>query len=49
MDAAAGRKPEIDRARCIRCFCCGEVCPHDAVELRPGWLLRLAALFRRGG
>ncbi len=49
MDAAAGRKPEIDRARCIRCFCCGEVCPHDAVALRPGWLLRLAALFRRGG
>ncbi len=49
MDAAAGRKPEIDRAKCIRCFCCGEVCPHDAVDLRPGWLLRLASFFRRGG
>jgi uncharacterized protein (DUF362 family)/ferredoxin len=47
LDPATGRPPEIDRAGCIRCFCCQEVCPHGAVEVRPGWLLRLGAFFRR--
>lgn len=31
----------IDYARCIRCFCCQELCPHGALETRQGLLLRL--------
>jgi len=31
---------EIDYGRCIRCFCCQELCPHGAIETRQGVLLR---------
>lgn len=31
----------IDHARCIRCYCCQELCPHDAIETRKGFLGRL--------
>ncbi len=34
-------KAEIDYGRCIRCFCCQELCPHGAIETRQGALLRL--------
>ncbi len=27
-------KASIDHSRCIRCYCCQELCPHEAVELR---------------
>lgn len=33
----------IDYQKCIRCFCCQELCPHDAVVTRQGALLRIAA------
>jgi ferredoxin len=33
----------IDYQKCIRCFCCQELCPHDAVLTRQGALLRIAA------
>lgn len=33
---------QIDHSRCIRCFCCQELCPHGAIATRQGLLLRLA-------
>ena len=33
---------KIDFARCIRCFCCQELCPHAAITTRQGLLLRLS-------
>ena len=33
---------QIDYGRCIRCFCCQELCPHAAIGTRQGLLLRLA-------
>ncbi len=32
----------IDYGRCIRCFCCQELCPHNAITTRQGLLLKLA-------
>lgn len=32
----------IDYGRCIRCFCCQELCPHGAITTRQGVILRLA-------
>jgi uncharacterized protein (DUF362 family)/Pyruvate/2-oxoacid:ferredoxin oxidoreductase delta subunit len=32
----------IDYGRCIRCFCCQELCPHNAILTRQGILLRLS-------
>ncbi|HOB28985.1 MAG: 4Fe-4S binding protein [Dethiobacteria bacterium] len=26
----------MDPRRCIRCYCCHEVCPHSAIKLLPG-------------
>jgi ferredoxin len=37
------RGVQIDYRRCIRCFCCQELCPQGAVLTRQGVLLRLAA------
>lgn len=31
---------EIDLEKCIRCFCCHELCPNRAVEIERGWLGR---------
>lgn len=41
MVLAAG-SIEIDYGRCIRCFCCHELCPYGAIATRQGLLLRLA-------
>lgn len=35
------RKLIIDYERCIRCFCCQELCPHGALATRQGILLKL--------
>jgi uncharacterized protein (DUF362 family)/Pyruvate/2-oxoacid:ferredoxin oxidoreductase delta subunit len=35
------RKVQIDDTLCIRCFCCQELCPHDAVRVRRGLWARL--------
>lgn len=35
-----GRKMTINNGACIRCYCCQEVCPHDAVSLEEGLLLK---------
>jgi uncharacterized protein (DUF362 family)/ferredoxin len=34
-------KAHMDTARCIRCYCCHELCPHLAVELYKPWLGRV--------
>ena len=41
----------IDYGRCIRCFCCQELCPHAAIITRQGVLLKLSEFIhgrRRG-
>jgi uncharacterized protein (DUF362 family)/Pyruvate/2-oxoacid:ferredoxin oxidoreductase delta subunit len=37
--------PNFDYSRCIRCYCCQEVCPEGAVRLRKPFIKRLAGLF----
>ena len=32
------KRPSIDLGKCIRCYCCREVCEHKAIELRLGRL-----------
>lgn len=32
--------PIVDLEACIRCFCCQELCPHQAVKLFKPWLAR---------
>ncbi len=34
-------RAQMDPARCIRCYCCHELCPELAVDLRRPWLGRL--------
>lgn len=29
-----GKYINIDYDKCIRCYCCGEVCPYDAIEMK---------------
>lgn len=33
------RKPEVDLDKCIRCFCCQELCPSKAVHIRRNFLM----------
>jgi uncharacterized protein (DUF362 family)/Pyruvate/2-oxoacid:ferredoxin oxidoreductase delta subunit len=33
----------FDYGRCIRCFCCQEVCPEGAISIQPGWALKLVS------
>jgi uncharacterized protein (DUF362 family)/Pyruvate/2-oxoacid:ferredoxin oxidoreductase delta subunit len=33
---------DFDYGKCIRCFCCQEICPEGAITIQPGWALRLA-------
>ena len=33
----------IDEEKCIECYCCRELCPSDAVELRKSFLVRVVA------
>jgi formate hydrogenlyase subunit 6/NADH:ubiquinone oxidoreductase subunit I len=32
---------QIDYILCIRCFCCRELCPHAALDVCEGFLLKL--------
>lgn len=32
--------PVIDYNICIKCFCCDEICPYDAIDLQMSWLAR---------
>ncbi len=42
----AGKPPKLDLAKCIRCYCCHEVCSSFAVELRYGTLAHILGLHR---
>jgi Fe-S-cluster-containing hydrogenase component 2 len=37
----ADEVPCFDYGKCIRCWCCMEACPHDAIEVKKGALQRL--------
>ena len=34
-------KPVLDLNKCIRCFCCHELCNYDAVEVKRPWLIKI--------
>jgi uncharacterized protein (DUF362 family)/Pyruvate/2-oxoacid:ferredoxin oxidoreductase delta subunit len=40
-------KPTYDYSKCIRCYCCQELCPTHAVGLKQPWLVRTFVV--RGG
>lgn len=40
-----GDRPTLNRAKCIQCCCCHEVCPEHVVEMK---LSPLFSFFRRG-
>ncbi len=37
----AGKTLKINQKKCIQCYCCRELCPNDAVEIRKSFILRL--------
>ncbi|MGD9077399.1 MAG: DUF362 domain-containing protein [Desulfobacteraceae bacterium] len=41
------KKIDFDYDRCIRCYCCQEICPNDAIHFRKGMLVRLLNRFNR--
>jgi Pyruvate/2-oxoacid:ferredoxin oxidoreductase delta subunit len=41
------RRLIFDYDRCIRCYCCQEVCPQDAIDFRPGPVVRILNLLGR--
>lgn len=42
-------KARVDQSKCIRCFCCQELCPFDAIRLRKPFVYRIARLLSKGG
>jgi uncharacterized protein (DUF362 family)/Pyruvate/2-oxoacid:ferredoxin oxidoreductase delta subunit len=36
-----GGKPVIDFSKCIRCFCCHELCNYGAVDVKRPWFIKL--------
>lgn len=40
-----GGKVHIEDEKCIRCYCCQELCPENAVQLKDGLMLALAQKF----
>jgi ferredoxin len=42
-----GEAAEVDRKKCIRCFCCDELCEFQAIGMRKPLLMRIAR--RPGG
>lgn len=41
----SGGKVQINYDKCIRCYCCQELCPENAVHLEEGQLLKLVRRF----
>jgi len=35
------KKIKIDYDQCIRCFCCQEMCPNEAITAKAGWLKKI--------
>jgi len=38
IDPALAPHSQVDDSRCIRCYCCHEVCPEKAIYLKEHWL-----------
>ncbi len=36
-----GGRPQVDLNRCIRCFCCHELCSYNAVDIKRPWFIRM--------
>ncbi|MCX8131062.1 MAG: DUF362 domain-containing protein [Clostridia bacterium] len=36
-----GGKPVVKLDKCIRCFCCHELCNYDAVDIKRPWFIRM--------
>ena len=36
------RRPTVNYKECIRCFCCQELCPQNAVKVRESWIFKIA-------
>lgn len=43
--AMQGKRPVIDRRKCIHCYCCQELCPHGMMDIHRTWIAN--ALQRR--
>lgn len=39
----------FDYGKCIRCFCCQEICPEGAITVQPGWALNLVGRKQKAG
>ncbi len=37
----SAKRIKIDYDRCIRCFCCQEMCPNEAITSKAGWLKKI--------
>jgi uncharacterized protein (DUF362 family)/Pyruvate/2-oxoacid:ferredoxin oxidoreductase delta subunit len=33
--------PNVNLDKCIRCFCCHEICTHDAVKIKTPWFIKI--------
>lgn len=42
------RKAVVDNKKCIRCYCCQELCPHNAVKLKKSLIYRVFRRFSHG-
>jgi uncharacterized protein (DUF362 family) len=36
----------FDYGKCIRCFCCQEICPEGAITVQQGWALKIYSQIR---
>lgn len=41
------QRPEVDLSKCIRCFCCQELCPQKDVVIRRPWVVQALLRQRR--
>ncbi|MCE8424867.1 MAG: DUF362 domain-containing protein [Candidatus Methanoperedens sp.] len=41
LDICEYVKPELDYDKCIRCYCCHEMCPNHSIELRRSALYKI--------
>ncbi len=41
-----GNFVNIDYRNCIRCFCCQEICPEEAIKLKQGWIINFYKAFK---
>ncbi|MBN1332443.1 MAG: DUF362 domain-containing protein [Synergistales bacterium] len=47
LELSPDRTLHYDYKKCIRCFCCQEVCPRNAIKFRKGLLQKVMELFHR--